>query len=180
MSLEHRSTRCIPALTPPLDDPESTERINMKMHEASICTGLTDVNDDNEDTSACAEFRTEMVGMIKMREYTRRQGKQKPHRRIKTNQKSTESTRAPPQIETMVAKQITSTTKQLIAKEIPKLVVDALDGNFQWAYEKARTGVCSVVYNVVGQFFLACCGGSDRQNSRQTHREKIRYQRYIR
>lgn len=58
------------------------------------------------------------------------------------------------EIESMTARQIASTTEQLVAKGISTLVADSLEDILQCADEKAHTGGRSVVYNVVEKMFF--------------------------
>lgn len=50
--------------------------------------------------------------------------------------------------------EVARTTEQLAAKEITVLVTNSLDDILRRAYEKVRTGVCSVVNNVLEQILL--------------------------
>lgn len=72
--------------------------------------------------------------------------------------------------EPMVATQVAQITELLVAKEIPTLPVDFLDGILQCSYEKAYTEVCSVIFMVLTQNSTrSVAPGSDGRYSRRTH-----------
>lgn len=159
MSFDHRSTRSNPSLLPSLDDPESKLRNPMQTHESSFQTAR-DVNDDKMATSAWATLLNDDDVIDDGNDGTRPKMEEMETRVTKDGKAPTIAESKPQtdnvvpshgEIETMIAAQVKRATKQIVAKEITTLVEESLDDILQCAYENARSGVRSVVYNVVEQ-----------------------------
>lgn len=54
----------------------------------------------------------------------------------------------------MILWQIACTTEKMIVKETSALVAESLEDILEFAYDNARSGVRSVIYNVHDQFQL--------------------------
>lgn len=123
------------------------------MDEASFCTALTDVNDDKERRSACAqllnrdglEYKIDMIHqkMEEMQIPKLERGKSKVDNVVPIYT----------EIESMVTAQVACTWEQLDSRGLN--ACSRLPGRqLPWAYVKSRTGVCSVVCNVVDKGFF--------------------------
>lgn len=122
----------------------------MKVHEASFQTSHTDVNDDKKDKSVCTDFlNTEGGGEENGRVHPKRE-ETETVMIAKDNSQIYNCDQRYSEMKSMLATQIAHKTEQLITKIIP-FWLDSLHDPLQCVRKEARTGVRSVVYNVVKQ-----------------------------